>query len=224
MRLASGIVGKYLIFRSVSTRNIYNQKTKIYFFDSWSEFAVLQSSLHQEWAFWTSATLGASTLSYSTSASLETWPMPSPGAIGNLSEVGESYHRAREDRFVANNIGPTEFYNKIHDSSQQDSWVNEFRLHHEQLDLAVLAAYQWSDIDLEHGFHAMDYLPPRDCVRFAISPRARIEVLRRLSALNHERYSEEEAAEARRGAVKRGRRTKAEAVPSLLDDERLAEE
>ena len=44
---------------------------------------------------------------------------------------------------------------------------------------------------LEHGFHDVNYLPWSDRVRFTISDRARLEVLRRLSELNHQRYEEE---------------------------------
>lgn len=73
--LASGRVAKHPSCR-VPSRNIYNESMKVYFLYEWSQFAVLQSSLHQEWAFWNSGTLGASTLRYSTSTSLETWPMP----------------------------------------------------------------------------------------------------------------------------------------------------
>ncbi|MFW7344262.1 type IIL restriction-modification enzyme MmeI, partial [Pollutimonas sp. H1-120] len=74
--LASPVVTKYVTFRKVPTSNVFNHKTKLYFLYQWADFAVLQSSLHQEWAFWSCGTLGASTLSYSTTAALETWPMP----------------------------------------------------------------------------------------------------------------------------------------------------
>ena len=90
------------------------------------------------------------------------------------------------------------------------------------MDEAVLRAYGWPDLDAVHGFYEMDYLSPKDNVRFTLSPRIRIEVLRRLSALNHERYAEEQAAAGRR-ARRRGRRDTLAGVPSLLDDSRLAE-
>ena len=68
----------------------------------------------------------------------------------------------------------------------------------------------------------MDYLSPKDNVRFTLSPRIRIEVLRRLSTLNYERYAEEQAA-AGRGARRHGQRDTLAGIPSLLDDSRLAE-
>jgi len=48
-----------------------------------------------------------------------------------------------------------------------------------------------SNIDLEHGFHEIPYLPENDRIRFTISETARIEVLRRLSELNRQRHEEE---------------------------------
>jgi predicted transcriptional regulator len=44
---------------------------------------------------------------------------------------------------------------------------------------------------LDHGFHEVAYLPENDRVRFTISEPARVEVLRRLSELNRQRYKDE---------------------------------
>lgn len=57
----------------------------------------------------------------------------------------------------------------------------------------MLGTYGWSDLDLNHGFHEVPYLPESDRKRFTISERARLEVLCRMSELNHRRYEEEVA-------------------------------
>lgn len=189
--LASPVVTKYVSFRRVPSRNIFNHKTKIYFLYEWSDFAVLQSSIHQEWAFWTCATLGASTLSYSTSAALETWPMPTMDGFEELYAYGKIYHGNREKIMLEDAIGLTQFYNRFHDLSESDPRIDEMRKLHREIDISVINAYGWKDIDLEHGFHDVNYLPWSDRVRFTISDRARLEVLRRLSELNHQRYEEE---------------------------------
>jgi hypothetical protein len=59
------------------------------------------------------------------------------------------------------------------------------------MDRQVLAAYGWDDVDLEHDFHAVDFLPEDDRVRYTISKSARKTVLRRLLELNFERHAEE---------------------------------
>lgn len=69
--------------------------------------------------------------------------------------------------------------------------IEELRRLHKEMDEAVLAAYGWEDIDLQHDFYEVDYLPEKDNIRYTIHPNARKEVLKRLLLLNHERYAEE---------------------------------
>ena len=80
----------------------------------------------------------------------------------------------------------------------------------------VARAYGWEDLPLAHGFHAVDYLPENDCDRFTISEPARIEVLRRLSALNRERFDVEQSTgnskTAKKGKAQQ--KTSSEAKPS----------
>jgi len=188
--LASGVVTKYLSFRRVSTKQVYNHKVKLYFLYDWSDFAVLQSSLHQAWAFWRCGRLGASTLSYSTSAALETWPMPANNAKG-LSELGAKYHAVREALLIEREIGLTDFYNLFHSNSENGGAIRDFREIHETMDRSVILSYGWDDIQLNHDFHSVPYLPQSDCVRFTFAEEARSEILKRLADLNRQRYSEE---------------------------------
>jgi len=187
----SPIVTKYVTFRKVPSQYIYNHAIKVYFLYQWSDFSVLQSSIHQEWAFWSCGTLGASTLRYSTSSALETWPMPVRDGNVDLDDLGERYHSYRESLMADEDIGLTRFYNRFHDQSDHDSRIEIMRGLHREMDLAVARTYGWDDLDLEHGFHAVPYLPENDRVRFTISGRVRLEVLRRISELNHQRYEEE---------------------------------
>ena len=223
--LASAIVTKYVTFRKVPANNIYNTKTKIYFLRRWSEFSVLQSSHHHEWAFWTCGTLGASTLNYSTSYALETWAMPALDGNEELEILGERYHAHRESLMADESIGLTQLYNRFHDQSNDDPGIETMRGLHREIDLAVARAYGWDDLDLEHRYHEVPYLPENDRIRFTISDRARLEVLRRLSELNHQRYEEEvaqglhgSASGGARGPAHTRRRATANTSQSLLDD------
>ena len=193
--LASAITSKYLSFRYVPTNVIMNKATKLYFFDAWRHFACLQSSIHAVWAYWTCGMMGLSTLKYSTTEALETWPMPALDGNGELDDLGERYHAHRESLMADKAIGLTELYNRFHDPSDADAriGVGVMRELHREMDIAVARAYGWDDLDLEHGFHEVPYLPENDRVRFTISERARLEVLRRLSELNRQRYEEEVA-------------------------------
>ena len=94
---------------------------------------------------------------------------------------------------TSRNIGLTALYNLFHDTTKKDSELEEMRKLQREIDEAVRDAYGWSDIDLDHGFHEVGYLPASDNVRYTISEPARIEILKRLSALNRQRWEEEEA-------------------------------
>lgn len=99
-------------------------------------------------------------------------------------------------------IGLTQLYNKFHDQSVDDVRIVDLRQLQVKIDNAVRDAYGWTDLDLEHGFHEVGYLPANDNIRFTISESARIEVLKRLAKLNKERWEEEEAA----GLHKKGKK------------------
>ena len=197
---ASGVVTKFLSFRRVSTANVYNHKVKVYFIYNWAEFAALQSSLHQSWAFWCCGKLGSSTLCYSTSAALETWPMPQFGsdAIQKSATIsGERFHNHREITLKNRSIGMTEFYNNFHNIDCVENDFSVARALLVSMDNAVCTAFGWTDIDLGHDFHEVTYLPENDRVRFTISEEARLKLLRRLSELNRQRYQMETITNSR---------------------------
>jgi len=82
--------------------------------------------------------------------------------------------------------GLTSIYNRFHDRGDQSEDIARLRALHEEMDQTVAAAYDWSDLDLGHGFHET-----KQGVRYTISESARRTVLDRLLALNHQRYEEE---------------------------------
>jgi hypothetical protein len=84
------------------------------------------------------------------------------------------------------NEGLTKIYNRFHDPAEVSQDIQKLRDLHVEMDKAVAAAYGWSDLKLDHGFHKV-----KDDTRFSISEPARREVLQRLLKLNHERYAEE---------------------------------
>ena len=137
--------------------------------------------------------MGSSTIAYSTSEALETWSMPDSGRSSELEDLGERYHVLREGLMNSESIGLTQLYNRFHDPLDLEPRIQALRALHQDIDLAVLRAYGWEDLELGHDFHPVPYLPDNDRIRFTLSERARLEVLRRLSELNHERYAQEVA-------------------------------
>jgi len=117
--------------------------------------------------------------------------MPALDGPNELEGLGEQYHSHRESLMLDEAIGLTQLYNRFHDSSDSDSRIKVMRELHREIDFAVARAYGWNELDLEHGFHEVPYLPENDRVRFTISEPARLKVLHRLAALNRERYEKE---------------------------------
>ncbi|NQV50457.1 MAG: N-6 DNA methylase, partial [Candidatus Marinimicrobia bacterium] len=114
----------------------------------------------------------------------------------NLNRVEFEKKFSKETIILWNHLQKTEDVCSMEEAVKD---VIQFRQLHKEMDEAVLKAYGWHEdsvkwgpaIDLAHDFYEVDYLPENDRVRYAISPEARKEVLKRLLLLNHEIYEEE---------------------------------
>ena len=175
--------------------NNYIMSANLDVFTDEDRFGFCQSSLHEVWARQHSSKL-ESRLKYSPGNALETFAFPAgfpDTKCSSLGELGSQLHQARAKIMQADGIGLTKLYNRFHAANEHDPRVEGLRALHRALDIAAVCAYGWDDLRLEHGFHEVSYLPENDRVRFTISEAARIEVLRRLSELNRQRYEEEVA-------------------------------
>lgn len=86
--------------------------------------------------------------------------------------------------------------------------MEALRAAHAELDRLAAAAYGWADLDMGHDFRRVEYLPENDRTRHTIAETTRLEILRRLSALNRERYDAEQNAAAEATPRKTGTRRK----------------
>ena len=150
--------------------------------------------------------MGSSTLRFTPSRCYETFPFPTETSP-SFDELGKRFYALRKEIMLGNQIGLTQFYNRFHDENETDARIEKMRESQRELDRLVVEAYGWQDIELDHGFHEVGYLAGDDNVRYTISEPARIEILRRLAALNHERYEAQEAAKKQEKG-KRGRNAK----------------
>jgi hypothetical protein len=89
---------------------------------------------------------------------------------------------------LARQEGLTKTYNRFHDPEEESADIQTLRQLHVEMDHAVAAAYDWTDLALGHGFHQT-----KQGLRYTFSEAARREVLGRLLTLNHQRYAEEVA-------------------------------
>lgn len=234
--LVTPLVTKYVSFSFVPNEQVYMHKLAVLTYTEYSAFAVFQSTFHTDWAWRHSSTLGASTINYSPSDCLVTFPLPDGMSIrAELEDLGERYHERRRALMLRLWLGLTDIYNLFHDRDLTPAEVarvskkpNEaetgyegilqLRALHRELDEAVLAAYGWTgQVALGHDFHEVETLPEDDRLRFTISPAARKELLRRLLALNHERAAQE-AASAATAVVKKPTRKPKAAKPAIPDE------
>jgi len=193
--LAITRVSKTLAFSFVGVNSIFSEQVVVFSSDRGWVFALLQSNLHAAFT-WQHASRLKNDLRYSPTDTFEPFPFPNVSddeRLDVLDNLGDRFHSARADVMRRDRVGLTKLYNRFHDPAEHDARIEELRELHREMDLAVARAYGWDDLDLGHGFHEVPYLPENDRVRFTISETARVEVLRRLSELNRQRYEEEVA-------------------------------
>ena len=216
---------KHLSFSAAPTNFIFTDATYVFITDRWSDFAVVQSTVHEVWARKYSGALKKD-LRYSPTDCFLTFAFPhEPAHEMALSTIGETYHEHRRVLMRDLWLGLTDLYNLFHDPELSPALVTEslgdratitgdegftrlqrLRDLHRELDHTVLTAYGWhtaSDfgppLALGHNFHAVDFLPENDRTRYTIHPDARRELLTRLLKLNHARAEAQESAITKAG-------------------------
>ena len=162
---------------------LFDQSVIVFVHRDAGNFAVLQSAVHEVWVERYSST-HETRVRYSPSDVFENFPLSS--MEGELLTTGSRYSDYRCQLMLARQEGLTKIYNRFHDASESSQDIEDLRTLHVWMDQAVAAAYTWTDLDLEHGFHET-----KQGIRFTISEPARRTVLDRLFELNHQRYEEE---------------------------------
>ncbi|HXL88808.1 MAG TPA: DNA methyltransferase [Streptosporangiaceae bacterium] len=165
-------VSKTVMPVRVKTSQVFDQKLVIFASDSFASQAVLSSSVHQMWAIKYTATMRTD-ISYSPSDVFLTFPRPA--STGRLAEVGRTLDTERREIMLRRDLGLTKLYNLVNDPDYTDDDIGRMRQIHVELDQAVMDAYGWGDVLLDHGFHTY-----RQMQRWTVSPAPRMEILDRL--------------------------------------------
>jgi hypothetical protein len=127
---------------------------------------------------------------------------PRPRETKRLKQTGQMLDEERREITLRRDLGLTSLYNLVNNpqiTATSDPDAARMRAIHVELDEAVMDAYGWSDIPLDHGFHTY-----RQVERWTVRAAARVEILDRLLEENHRRAAEEAAATPKR----KGRRGK----------------
>jgi hypothetical protein len=185
---------KHLLISISKKRQVYSDATIVFALESYHDFAILSSSLHEIWAWKNSSTMGVSTLRYSTVNAFETFPFPSKSSV-SLEDLGRSLNLSRSQWMAKHQKGLTELQNTYHSKNHDDKQIENLRSLCRDIDLKVLESYGWTDINLEHNFYEVEYLPENDRLRYTVHPHSRKEIFKRLLLLNQKLYQETKTQE-----------------------------
>lgn len=201
---------KFLSISFQPTGIVYSHMTVVFKLDDYASFSILNASWHTDWILEYCSKL-ETRLRYIPTDGFETFPFPS--STTNLETIGEKYHNHRQNIMLARQEGLTKTYNRFHNPEETATDIQQLRDLHVEMDKAVAAAYGWTDLELEHGFH-----DTKQGLRYTISETARREVLDRLLQLNHQRYKEEVALGLHDKKKKGNRKKKVKAEVKKSDD------
>ncbi|WP_087075186.1 DNA methyltransferase [Arthrobacter sedimenti] len=178
--VAITIVSKTVMPLSVPSTMVFSNALAIFATDDFADLALLSSMPHQTWAIKYGSGM-RNDPRYTPSDVFET--LPRPAYTTPMRRLGETLDRERRQIMLRRDLGLTTLYNLVNDPNiMGDPDVTRLRDIHVAIDLAVMEAYGWTDIPLDHGFHTY-----RQMERFTVSPAARVEILDRLLEENHRR-------------------------------------
>jgi hypothetical protein len=198
--LVNGRVATFHTFAFQATTTVFSDAVTVFLLDRYSDFAVLQSRVHETWAGFQGSSFKDDPR-YIPEDCFETFPFPKEWqAAPRLEESGKEYYQARAALMIRHNQGLTKTYTRFHNPAERDPSIERLRELHEAMDRALLEAYGWSDIptgcDFFPDFTETDEdgkeLPKS--IRYRWSDEVRDEVLARLLELNAQRAQEERLA------------------------------
>lgn len=149
--LVTGVVSKHLLFSFQPTTRIFSHKIYVFPLPAHTSFAILQSRVHEPWAWLLSSTMGGASINYSASDCFETFPFPHPDprtVIPAVEAIGERLYTERASYMVDTNQGLTQTYNQLKNPQCDEPRILALRKLHEDMDRAVLDAYGWTDLQV----------------------------------------------------------------------------
>ncbi|MCZ2155882.1 MAG: hypothetical protein LC114_18600 [Bryobacterales bacterium] len=222
----------HLAFAFVNSTAIFANSLNVFPLDTWQDLAVLQSRVHEGYAWFQSSSM-KDDLRYNPTDCFETFPFPkNHEADGTLGMSGEAYYAFRATLMVRNCEGLTKTYNRFHDPGEVSDGIVELRRLHDAMDRTVLDAYGWQDIRPQCDFFPEftdddegDDEPThkKKHFRYRWPDEIRDDVLARLLILNQQRYQEEVLAglHDKADGTRRGRRR---AADEGRDEDQLEEQ
>jgi hypothetical protein len=159
--LAIARVSDTFAFAFVKGAPVVGNKLVTFGLDSYSDFSVLQSRVHEVWTRCYSATM-KDDLQYSTSDCFDTFPFPFPNLTDSdicrhLFGAGEDFYVEREAQMIKRTEGLTATHNRINEPADSSQETHRLRDLLNKMNFAVLRSYEWHDCFGAAGF-GLDYI------------------------------------------------------------------
>lgn len=157
----------------VTTQSTFGDSLNVFATDSYATQAILSSSAHQLWAITYGGTL-ETRIRYVASDVFETFPFPQE--TPSLEQAGRVLENRMRAAMTERGLSLTRLMGMVNDPScSSDPSAVAIRDAMCEVDLAVLDAYGWNDLDARH-----EHFEYRKAIRWSIAPHLRDELLRRL--------------------------------------------
>lgn len=177
--LAISLVSNAVMPVRVPSGPVFAHVCGVFALSDFASLAFLSSSFHTTWAVRYASTMRRD-VRYTPSDVFLT--LARPTSTAEMKRLGQRLDGERRELMLSRGWGLTTTYNHVHDPADRDPQVLALRELHAEIDAAVLAAYGWSDLDLEIGHHVT-----KIGIRWTVSKEARFELLDRLLEENHKR-------------------------------------
>ena len=179
------LTSKHICFGFVQGGCVYSGPHTVIASESVSVLALLQSSIHTEWAWQFCSTMRNSGIRYNPS---DFRKFPRPSLEAGFYDIAERFHGLRQRVMQDRGYGLTALYNDYHHPSVQDQEISDLRNFQREIDQAIALSYGWNDLEIELAHHQTN-----QGSRFTLPPPVLEKALARLVTLNRERYEEEDA-------------------------------
>jgi type I restriction-modification system DNA methylase subunit len=110
---------KYVTFAGFKDKIVFANTVAIIALTQYREWALINSSMHDNWAWKYCSTKGGATLRYTPVDGFQTFPFPQTLAVGIeqiLEQNGKNYHDFRENIMIRMQLGLTKTYNQFHNN------------------------------------------------------------------------------------------------------------
>lgn len=187
-------------------------------------FAICLSSFFRSWLYAFSVrSLGAdtNTLTLSIRESVSTFSLPTECVSNVGRSAATQFQKTIVEWSTRNERGLTDALNAVNTPDCADPLIIELRQLMATIDTEVAATYGWNDLALAYEFKEFAGGSANDPWRWALSDGTTNEILRRLTSLNHSRYSSGLAGAAKagtKGQTGRRRQTRVSQPVSQHDD------